>query len=279
MAVIALAAGAAIAGAASSAYGSSQQAGAASDAAKAQQKGATRAIGYTMAGENQALGYYQPYLQPGIDANALLQAGFGMYGPGTTPQNVMDSRFVRPPNIWEFQQSPGYAWQLEQGKEAVTNSAAARGGVFGGNTMKALDTYGQGLANQDWWNFVNDWTMRQNMAVNDLTGLQNTGMWAAGNSANTVMDATGAIGNYLTGGANAQAAGMVGAAGYNAAGAQGVGNSLMDAGFLGGMYLNQPSTSTPFTSGYTNIGPTGDYALAPGITGNALNSSYGMAWF
>src|SRR5216683_1232643 len=36
-----------------------------------------------------------------------------------------------------FQGSPGYQWQLGQGIDAIQNSAAARGGVVSGNTLKA----------------------------------------------------------------------------------------------------------------------------------------------
>ena len=58
----------------------------------------------------------------------------------------------------QFQQSPGYAWQLGQGIDAIQNSAQGQTGGLSGNTLKALTTYGQGLANQDYYNWLDNAT-------------------------------------------------------------------------------------------------------------------------
>ena len=97
----------------------------------------------------------------------------------------------------DFQQSPGYQWQLDQGLRAATNAQAARGMGKSGAAMKELNTYAQGLANQDYGN----WWQRQmglkqlnlgqynaafgqnmqgkNFVLNALTGLTNQGQSAA----------------------------------------------------------------------------------------------------
>ncbi len=51
----------------------------------------------------------------------------------------------------KYTQSPGYSWELSQGLGAVTSSAAGKTGALSGNMLKALDTYGTGLASQDYW--------------------------------------------------------------------------------------------------------------------------------
>lgn len=54
-----------------------------------------------------------------------------------------------------FQADPGYQFRLQQGAQAVNNSAAARGMLGSGATLKALQDYGQGQASQEygnWWN-------------------------------------------------------------------------------------------------------------------------------
>lgn len=54
-----------------------------------------------------------------------------------------------------FKESPGYQWMRDQGMKAVQGSAAAKGALNSGATLKALQEYGTGLADQDysdWWN-------------------------------------------------------------------------------------------------------------------------------
>src|SRR5260221_191004 len=104
---------------------------AASDAANAQIAAGQQALGTVQATE-------APFVAGGTNALAQLQRSLGI-GPG-------GAGAIDPTG---FQGSPGFDFAKQQGIEAITNSAAARGGVQGGNTLKALDTFGTGLANQD----------------------------------------------------------------------------------------------------------------------------------
>ena len=54
------------------------------------------------------------------------------------------------PQAVEYTQSPGYQFRLDEGMKAIDRGAAARGRVDSGETMKALQQYGQGLAAQDY---------------------------------------------------------------------------------------------------------------------------------
>lgn len=59
------------------------------------------------------------------------------------------------PTHSQFTTSPGYAFRVSEGTKAVQNSAAARGRLASGATMKALDRYTQGIASDEygkWWN-------------------------------------------------------------------------------------------------------------------------------
>jgi hypothetical protein len=49
-----------------------------------------------------------------------------------------------------FQSSPGYQFQLDQGLESILRNANASGMAAGGNQLRESQTYGQGLANQDY---------------------------------------------------------------------------------------------------------------------------------
>lgn len=49
-----------------------------------------------------------------------------------------------------FETDPGYRFRQQQGEQAIMRSAAARGGRLGGDTLKALSQYNQGLASDEY---------------------------------------------------------------------------------------------------------------------------------
>lgn len=51
--------------------------------------------------------------------------------------------------------TPGYQFQLGQGMQAIDRSAAARGSLMSGATIKAAQRYGTGLASQEFGNYAN----------------------------------------------------------------------------------------------------------------------------
>jgi hypothetical protein len=83
----------------------------------------------------------------------------------------------------KFQQSPGYQWQLGQGLRAVDAGAAASGMLRSGATLKAEQTYGSGLADQDFSNYYSR-----------LMGISTLGENAAAGGASTANAASSAIG-------------------------------------------------------------------------------------
>lgn len=54
-----------------------------------------------------------------------------------------------------FTTSPGYEFQLSEGLKAADRSAAARGGLLGGRAIKAAESFGSGLAAQEYGNYWN----------------------------------------------------------------------------------------------------------------------------
>ena len=100
-----------------------------------------------------------------------------------------------------FQATPGYQFQMDQGTAAVNALAGARGGLNSGRTMQDLQTFGQGLANQEYNNYLNR-----------LTGMSGSGQAAAGAQANAATNAASGVSNALSGIGNAQAAGAIGQA-------------------------------------------------------------------
>lgn len=111
-----------------------------------------------------------------------------------------------------FQKTPGYQFALDQGMDAIENSAAARGNALSGATLRSGARFGQGLANQEY-----------NTYLNRLTGGAATGQAAASNLANAGANFAAGSGNALANLGNAQSAGTIG--GVNAINA-GINNAL-----------------------------------------------------
>jgi hypothetical protein len=135
--------------------------------------------------QKQAQAQYQqqrndlgPYREAGLPALQAQQALLGLQG-----QPAADAAML------QYQKSPGYQWQLDQGLRAVDAGAAAKGMLRSGATLKAEQTFGQGLADTDF----SDYYAR-------LMGLTTLGQNSAAGGAATA----GAAANTALGGANAQ---------------------------------------------------------------------------
>lgn len=137
-----------------------------------------------------------------------------------------------------FQNSPDYLFNFGQGVQALDQSAAARGGLFGGGHSKDLTKFGQGLASTH----LNDyWSKLAGLAGQGYNSTSSLGSLGA-NMANNISGQYNNIANnrassYLTQGQNN--AGMIGALGGGIA--QGYGyNSAMNGGGTGWYLGNNP---------------------------------------
>lgn len=75
------------------------------------------------------------YLPAGGRANAAQADLLGIGGDPTAANNAFDT----------YRKSTGYDFQMKEGQNAIASSAAARGTLNSGATLKALTKYGQGL--------------------------------------------------------------------------------------------------------------------------------------
>lgn len=94
---------------------------------------------------NNSAQQYNPYVQGGGQAESQLSNLYGLNGQAAATGAQQD-----------WQNTPGYQFQLAQGTGALQNSAAAAGGLLNGNTGQALQQYGQGLANTTYQQYVNN---------------------------------------------------------------------------------------------------------------------------
>lgn len=98
-----------------------------------------------------------------------------------------------------FQKSPGFDFRLQQGVNAVDMSAAARGGLNSGATLKTQTQFGQDYGSNEFNNYLAQ-----------ITNAANSGQNAAGSQAASNQFYSGQINNSLAGIGNAQAAGAIG---------------------------------------------------------------------
>lgn len=158
----------------------------------------THGLAALQGGVNTATGAYDPLRAAaeryGVNTQQASQAqadALGLNGP----EGIQRAQAA-------FQTSPGYQFQLGQGLDALTRAANITGAAAGGNTLQAAQQYGQGLANQEWNNYLTGLQGRQQLYA--PLEAQGFGQYGAG------------VGNIgLTGGTNA--ANIYGATGANLA--------------------------------------------------------------
>lgn len=106
----------------------------------------------------------KPWTEAGTKTTATLMDLLGYNG--TDAQNAA---------MEAFKNDPSYQWAVDQGNQAVNRSAAAKGGLFSGNTGIALQNYGQNMANQQYGNYYNRLFNMSNMGRGTATGVAQMG--------------------------------------------------------------------------------------------------------
>lgn len=116
----------------------------------------------------------QPANDTGVRDTGLIPNGMnysgglgGMFRGGAMPQTAQQQpQQQRTAGYDGFQASPGYQFRLDEGIKAAEHSAAARGLLGSGGTVKAIQRYGEGLASSEYENYAN--------ALRSMAGLGQT---------------------------------------------------------------------------------------------------------
>jgi hypothetical protein len=144
--------------------------------------------------------------------------------------------FVPPTGATE-QNDPGYQFRLNQGLQALQNSAAAGGGLLSGNTLQGIENYAQNYASNEYGNVYNRALgqyqqnyniFEQNQAnqYNRLASLAGLGQTAAGQLNSAGANAAGNVGSILLGSGQQIGQSMQNAGSAMASGYAGLGNAL-----------------------------------------------------
>jgi len=110
----------------------------------------------------------------------------------------------------QFTQDPGYAFRLSEGMKALDRTAAARGGLLSGGTLKAAQRYGQEMGSQEYQNAFNRYQTERNAQLNPLQSLAGVGQTATGALTNAYGAYGAQTGQNLQDIASARASGYLG---------------------------------------------------------------------
>ena len=181
-----------------------------------------------------------------------LQEPFRQVGVNALPELVEASRYT-PFGMEQFQADPGYGFRLKEGLRALENSAAARGGLLSGNTMRGITRYSQGLASDEYTNAFNRYQAERAARLNPLQSLAGMGQ----SNAATMAQQAGQYGQNMAQGAaamgNIRASGYVGQA--NAlTGALGQGVNYYQNQQMMDRYFPQPTAGGSAVRGGTGRG-------------------------
>jgi hypothetical protein len=188
--------------------------GAAADATQAANAASDRTLALQQRMYDEGVARQQPFYQASVNALPGYLQGVGQGG-----------ELVRGFTQADYQADPGYAFRLSEGMKGLERSAAARGGLMSGATLKGIQRYGQDLASQEYQNAYNRFRDTQGLQRNALAGVVGYGPTSAnamGNmgqnyasSAGSIMNQQGVnTGNALLAGqqARSSAYGQVGSA-------------------------------------------------------------------
>ena len=219
------------------------------------------------------------YYQPGT-GGTLDQAGFDSVRAGIVAPNrenfrlaggdVSDPMFGKyataeyTPEMFAKGQDPGYQFRLSEGMKGLERSAAARGGLLSGGTLKGIQRFGQDLASTEYQNAFNRYQAERTGTLNPYQSLAGVGQSTANQLSNMGMNYANQAGEAYQGAANARASGYVGAA--NAIN-QGIGN--VSNQYYQNQLLNTLRDRNP------TLGATNSYNLMMSNGGFGSGSGFG----
>jgi len=107
-----------------------------------------------------------------------------------------------------FQTSPGYQWRKTEGVNALDRSAAAKGLLLSGAQVKGVQAFGDGLASEEYRNYMSDLMTTSGMGQGAASSASNTSASLTSGAANNIAQGGMARGSGYAAGANALASGI-----------------------------------------------------------------------
>jgi len=220
-------------------------------AAKAQKTAANRAADATREAAGQSIDaqermferqieLQEPFRQTGLTAQNRMLTLLGLGEDRAAPDF---GKYARDFGMGDFQADPGYGFRLSEGMKALERSAAARGGLLSGATLKGITRFGQDTASNEYLNAFNRYQTNRSNQLNPLQSLMGAGQTST-NALSSAAQQTGA----------------------------GMGNTYMGMGQ--GLATAQMAGGAARASGYTNMAN----AINSGVS-NAMNLAIGVPMY
>jgi hypothetical protein len=162
----------------------------------------------------------------------------------------------------DFQADPGYAFRMSEGMKGLERSAAARGGLLSGATLKGIQRFGQDLGSQEYMNAFNRYQTERAARLQPLQSLAGVGQTTAQQIGQSGMQMASNVGDIQQSGAAARASGYVGQA--NAlTGALNTGLNYYQGQQMMNRLAPQPTAAPSYSYQTTQMAPV-DYSLGGG---------------
>jgi len=196
-------------------YGANRIGKAASTAANIGTGAADRASQLQQNQYDQTRADLAPYRMAGTNALAQLTAGTA---PG--------GQFTKSFGMSDFEQDPGYGFRMSEGLKALDRTAAARGNLLSGATLKGAQRYGQDLGSQEYQNAFNRYQTNRSNVLNPLQSLAGVGQTSTNQGIAAGQNYATNVGNLGMGAAANQANAGLTAAQANQSAYGNVGNAF-----------------------------------------------------
>lgn len=162
----------------------------------------------------------------------------------------------------QFRADPGYSFRMSEGMKGLERSAAARGGLLSGATLKGIQRFGQDLGSQEYMNAFNRYQTERAARLQPLQSLAGVGQTTAQQIGQAGMQTAQNIGETQMSGAAARASGYVG--GANAlTGALNTGLNYYQGQQMMNRLAPQPTAAPSYSYQTTQMAPV-DYSLGGG---------------
>ena len=189
-----------------------------------------------------------PFREAGLSAQNRLLDYMGLT-PGA------GGKYAKDFSMQDFQQDPGYAFRIAEGMKALDRTAASRGGLLSGATLRGATRYGQDMASQEYTNAFNRYQTNRANQLNPLQSLMNAGQTAANQVGAAGQNYANQAGDAYMNAGNARASGYVGSANAWSNALGGVANTYNQNQMLNRMF---PAASDGQWSG-NSYDPLGRY--------------------
>lgn len=136
------------------------------------------------------------------DQQPWREAGQQALGQLTSNMGELNRSF----SMGDFQKDPGYQFRMDEGQKALERSAAARGGLQSGATMKAISRYGQDYAANEFQNAYNRFNNDKTNRFNQLATVAGIGQTANNQVGQAGQNFANNASNNMMSAANAQSA-------------------------------------------------------------------------